>query len=32
VEVRGKRLTATVAPMPFVPHRYHRASAAAAKA
>jgi len=24
VEVRGKRLTATVAPMPFVPHRYHR--------
>ncbi|CAN5480966.1 glycine cleavage system aminomethyltransferase GcvT [soil metagenome] len=24
VEVRGKRLAATVAPMPFVPHRYHR--------
>jgi aminomethyltransferase len=27
VEVRGKRLSATVAPMPFVPHRYHRAKA-----
>jgi aminomethyltransferase len=24
VEVRGKRLAATVAPTPFVPHRYHR--------
>lgn len=24
VEVRGKRLSATIAPMPFVPHRYHR--------
>ncbi|TCD05488.1 glycine cleavage system aminomethyltransferase GcvT [Erythrobacteraceae bacterium CFH 75059] len=24
VEVRGKRLPATVAPLPFVPHRYHR--------
>ncbi len=24
IEVRGKRLTATVTPMPFVPHRYHR--------
>lgn len=24
IEVRGKRLAATVAPMPFVPHRYHR--------
>jgi aminomethyltransferase len=24
VEVRGKRLAATVTPMPFVPHRYHR--------
>ena len=24
VEVRGKRLGATVVPMPFVPHRYHR--------
>ncbi|NVD45535.1 glycine cleavage system aminomethyltransferase GcvT [Qipengyuania atrilutea] len=24
IEVRGKRLDATVAPMPFVPHRYHR--------
>ena len=24
IEVRGKRLDATVAPMPFVPHRYVR--------
>ena len=24
IEVRGKRLVARVAPMPFVPHRYHR--------
>jgi aminomethyltransferase len=24
VEVRGKRLAATVSPTPFVPHRYHR--------
>lgn len=24
IEVRGKRLAATVVPMPFVPHRYHR--------
>jgi len=24
IEVRGKRLLARVAPMPFVPHRYHR--------
>ena len=24
IEVRGKRLFAKVAPMPFVPHRYHR--------
>ncbi|WP_293882218.1 glycine cleavage system aminomethyltransferase GcvT [Sphingomonas sp.] len=24
IDVRGKRLSATVAPMPFVPHRYHR--------
>src|SRR3546814_3492054 len=24
IEVRGKRLAATVTPMPFVPHRYHR--------
>jgi aminomethyltransferase len=24
IVVRGKRLTATVTPMPFVPHRYHR--------
>ncbi len=27
-EVRGKRLPARVAPMPFVPHRYHRKGAA----
>ena len=26
VEVRGKRLAATVTPTPFVPHRYHRGS------
>ncbi len=24
IEVRNKRLTATVVPMPFVPHRYFR--------
>ncbi len=24
IEVRGKRLSARVVPMPFVPHRYHR--------
>ena len=24
LDVRGKRLVATVVPMPFVPHRYHR--------
>src|SRR3546814_12579172 len=24
IEVRGTRLAATVTPMPFVPHRYHR--------
>lgn len=24
IEVRGKRIAASVAPMPFVPHRYHR--------
>lgn len=24
IEVRGKRLPASVVPMPFVPHRYHR--------
>ncbi|MFM5918484.1 MAG: glycine cleavage system aminomethyltransferase GcvT [Novosphingobium sp.] len=24
IDVRGKRLPATVAPLPFVPHRYHR--------
>ena len=23
-ELRGKRVPATVAPMPFVPHAYHR--------
>ena len=26
IEVRGKRLAATVTPMPFVPHRYYRGS------
>jgi aminomethyltransferase len=26
IEVRGKRLPATVTPMPFVPHRYFRGS------
>ncbi|TMM47290.1 glycine cleavage system aminomethyltransferase GcvT [Qipengyuania marisflavi] len=26
IEVRGKRLSARVTPMPFVPHRYHRGS------
>ena len=26
IEVRGRRLPATVAPMPFVPHRYYRGS------
>ena len=26
VEVRGKRLPASVSPMPFVPHRYFRGS------
>jgi len=29
IEVRGKRLAATVTPLPFVPHRYHRKGAAA---
>ncbi len=29
IEVRGKRLPATVTPLPFVPHRYHRKGAAA---
>jgi len=28
IEVRGKRLPATVVPLPFVPHRYHRTGAA----
>ena len=28
IEVRGKRLAATVAAMPFVPHRYHRRGSA----
>ncbi len=28
IDVRGKRLSATVVPMPFVPHRYHRKGAA----
>lgn len=27
IEVRGKRIAATVTPMPFVPHRYHRQKA-----
>lgn len=27
IEVRGKRIAAHVAPMPFVPHHYHRAKA-----
>ncbi len=27
IEVRGKRIAATVAPMPFVPHRYRRQKA-----
>ena len=26
IEVRGKRLPATVSPMPFVPHNYYRGS------
>lgn len=26
IEVRGKRLAATVSPLPFVPHRYYRGS------
>jgi len=26
IEVRGKRLAATVTPTPFVPHRYYRGS------
>ena len=27
IEVRGRRLDATVVPLPFVPHRYHRQGA-----
>ena len=27
IDVRGKRLPATVVPMPFLPHRYHRKGA-----
>ncbi len=27
IDVRGKRLAATVVPLPFVPHRYHRKGA-----
>ena len=27
IEVRGRRLAATVVPMPFVPHKYHRKGA-----
>jgi len=29
IEVRGKRISARVAPMPFIPHRYHRKGASA---
>ncbi|WEK48352.1 MAG: glycine cleavage system aminomethyltransferase GcvT [Candidatus Andeanibacterium colombiense] len=29
LEVRGRRLAAEVVPLPFVPHRYHRAGASA---
>jgi aminomethyltransferase len=29
IEMRGKRLSAVVAPLPFVPHRYHRKGASA---
>ncbi len=28
IDVRGRRLTASIVPMPFVPHRYHRKGAA----
>ena len=28
IDVRGKRLVATIVPLPFVPHRYHRKGAA----
>lgn len=28
IDVRGRKLVATVAPLPFVPHRYHRKGAA----
>lgn len=28
IDVRGRKLAATVAPLPFVPHRYHRKGAA----
>ena len=31
IELRGKRLAATVVPLPFVPHRYHRQSQNGAK-
>ena len=31
IELRGKRLAATVVPLPFVPHRYHRQSHNGAK-
>jgi len=31
IDVRGKRLAATVVAMPFVPHRYHRAPSALKK-
>jgi aminomethyltransferase len=28
IDLRGKPVPATVVPMPFVPHRYHRSGAA----
>jgi aminomethyltransferase len=28
IDVRGRKIAATVTPMPFVPHRYHRKGAA----
>ena len=28
IDVRGRKLAASVIPMPFVPHRYHRKGAA----
>ena len=31
IELRGKRLAATIVPLPFIPHRYHRQSQNGAK-